>query len=182
MLSVYRLAGPLPGEKVISVIHRDAFIAIKRVIFFLLLLVLPLILMVMIRTLFPDVIFTTWMWPMILLAASAYLFFIWLLFFFSLIDYFLDVWIITDQRIIDVRQHGFFSRSISEMRLSRIQDVSSEQHGFMPTLLHYGNVIVQTASDSNKLFFEEVAHPEHIRDVLMRLTAEKKETAAAQGL
>ncbi len=176
MLSVYRLAGPLAGEKVISVIHRDAFIAVKRVVFFVLLLALPIIVLIMINILFPVLSEQEWIWPAVVIAASAYVFFIWLLFFFSLIDYFLDVWIITDQRIIDIRQKGFFSRSISEVRLNRIQDVSSESAGFLPTVLHFGNVIVQTASENSKLFFEEVANPEHIRDMLMRLTHERKDT------
>lgn len=173
MLAVYHLSDPLPGEKVITVIHRDAFIAVKRVIFFVLLLAIPVVLMLMITNLFPQLAERLWLWPTLLLATSAYVFYIWLLFFFTMIDYILDVWIITDHRIIDVRQNGFFSRSVSEMRLGRIQDVSSEIHGFWPTMLHYGNVIVQTAGESNKLFFEEVAHPEHIRDILMELTHDK---------
>jgi len=41
-------------------------------------------------------------------------------------------------------------------------------------LLHYGNVIVQTANDTNKLYFEQVANPEHIRDTLMKLMSDKK--------
>lgn len=173
MLTVYHLADALPGEKVITVIHRDAFIAVKRVLSFALLLALPIALIAMINNLFPALSERIWAWPALLLALSAYLFFIWLLFFFSLIDYILDVWIITDKRIIDIRQNGFFSRTISEMHLSRVQDVSSETHGFFPTFLKYGNVIVQTAGEHNKLFFEEVNHPEHIRDILMKIVSEQ---------
>jgi hypothetical protein len=130
MLAVYHLPDALPGEKVITVVHRDAFIAVKRVVFFVLLLTLPVILLMGIATLFPSLGERVWLWPSLLLAVSAYVFFVWLLFFFSLVDFILDVWIITDQRIIDVRQNGFFSRSVSEVRLSRIQDISSEIHGF----------------------------------------------------
>jgi len=173
MLSTYRLPDALPGEQIKAVIHRDAFIAVKRVIFFALLLAAPVLLIAMINLLFPSLIEAIWVWPALLLAASAYVFFVWLLFFFSLLDYMLDVWIITDRRVIDVRQSGFFSRSISEVKIDRIQDVSSEMTGFLPTMLKYGNVIVQTASEQSKLFFEEVNHPEHVRDMLTKLMAEK---------
>ena len=170
MLHIYRLPDALPGEQVISIVHRDAFIAVKRVIFFFLLLALPIVVIAMILFLFPALLETLWLWPLTLLIASAYLFFVWLLFFFSLVDYFLDVWIITDRRVIDVRQNGFFSRSISELKLDKIQDISSDTQGFFPTVLKYGNVIVQSASEQNKLFFEEVPNPEDIRDKLMKLT------------
>jgi len=174
MLALYYFAAPLPGEKVIKVIHRDVFIVLKRILFFILLLLIPVIVTAMINFLFPALIEVMWVWPALVLASSAYLLFIWLLFFFSLIDYILDVWIITDQRIIDVRQKGFFSRSVSEVRHDHIQDISSEISGFFPTILKYGNVIVQSAGEQNKLFFEEVPNPESIRDMLMKMTTPKK--------
>jgi hypothetical protein len=46
--------------------------------------------------------------PLIGLSVSAYYLFAWLFFFFSFIDYYLDVWIITSERIIDIQQNGFF--------------------------------------------------------------------------
>jgi hypothetical protein len=170
MLATYRLPDPLAGEKVISVVHRDAFIAVKQTLFFILLLALPIIVFIMLNSFFPNLTGIIWLWPILLISASAYLLFIWLLFFFSLVDYFLDVWIITDIRVIDVRQNGFFSRSIFEVRLDHIQDVSSQTKGFWQTVLKFGNVIVQTASETNPIIFEQVAKPESIRDTLVKLT------------
>lgn len=167
---------PLAGETAVKIIHRHPFIAIKRIIFFILLLTIPLIIIVMINNLFPDLASAVWVWPTLLLGISGYLFFIWLLFFFSLVDYFLDIWIVTNQRIIDVRQQGFFSRSSSELRLNNIQDISSEIRGFLPTMLKYGNVIVETAGNQDKLFFEQVASPEQVRDLLMKLSGDSRGT------
>ncbi len=92
----------------------------------------------------------------------------------------MDVWIITDVRVVDVKQEGLFSRSISEVRLDRIQDISSNTSGFFQTFLKYGNVTVQTASENNKLFFEEIPRPDHVRDVLVDLT--HKDTVKSQSL
>ncbi len=175
MLLHYRLPDALPGETVIRVVHRDLFIVLKRIVLFVILLALPVALVAMVSNLFPQVMSTSIGWPLIALSVSGYLLFIWLLFFFSIIDFILDVWIVTDQRIIDVRQSGFFSRRISEQRIARIQDVSSEMHGFFGTLLKYGNVTVQSAGQENKLFFEEVPHPEDIRDLLTRLSTQAAE-------
>ncbi len=171
MLSAYRLAGPLPGEKVVTILHRDIFIVLKRILLFIVLLALPVALLFMLNRLFPALNQGLIVWPIIVMSASAYLLFIWLLFFFSIIDYLLDVWIITDQRIIDIRQSGFFSRTISELRLSRIQDITSDVSGVWATIFKYGNLKVQTAAQEEKFHFEEVGHPERVRDLLIRLSS-----------
>ena len=128
----------------------------------------------MIDFLFPFLLANAWLWPILLLASSAYLLFIWLLFFFSLLDYFLDIWVITNMRVIDVRQDGFFSRSTSEIRVEWIQDISSDSEGFFATVFRYGNVTVQTAGQHNSLLFEQVPNPENIRDLLMQMVNKKE--------
>ncbi len=169
---MYHLPNPLPGEIVLQVIHRDAFVALKRIALFILLIALPLGLLYMLDQLFPGLRASIIAWPIIALSASAYLFFVWLLFFFSIIDYLLDVWVITNERIIDIEQNGFFSRSIAEQHISKIQDVSSDVHGFWPTVWQYGNVTVQTAGEFGKFHLEEIPHPERIRDMLIKMSSQ----------
>jgi hypothetical protein len=171
MLNLYRLPHPMPGEQVIRIIHRDTFIALKRVGLFIVLLVLPMIVLSMMSQLFPNANDTGILAIIILISLSIYLLFIWLLFFFSIIDYLLDIWVITDKRIIDVQQNGFFSRVISEQMVAKIQDISSDTHGFWPTVWKYGNLTVQTAAQTNKFYFEEISDPEEVRDLLIRLSA-----------
>ena len=36
------------------------------------------------------------------------------------------MWIITNDRILDIEQHGLFARTVSELRLHRVQDVTAE--------------------------------------------------------
>jgi len=171
MLHLYHLPHPMPGEKVIRIIHRDVFIALKRVGLFALLLALPVVVLLMINDILPSTDDFGIVTIIILLSLSVYLLFIWLLFFFSIIDYILDIWVITDKRIIDVQQNGFFSRVISEQMVVKIQDITSDTHGFWPTVWKYGNLTVQTAAEQNKFYFEEISDPEEVRDLLIRLAA-----------
>lgn len=171
MMHLYKLPKPMPNEKVIRIIHRDVFIALKRVGLFILLLALPAVVLLMINDILPSADDFGIVTIIILLSLSVYLLFIWLLFFFSIIDYFLDIWIITDKRIIDIQQNGFFSRAISEQMVAKIQDISSDTHGFWPTVWKYGNLTVQTAAQTNKFYFEEISNPEEVRDLLIRLAA-----------
>jgi membrane protease YdiL (CAAX protease family) len=60
--------------------------------------------------------------------------------------YYLDVWIITDRRIILIDQVGFFNRNVSIFRLERLQDIEFYIKGVIPTILNFGTLRAQTAS------------------------------------
>ena len=59
--------------------------------------------------------------------------------------YYLDLWIVTDRRIILVDQIHFFSRNVSVFRLERMQDIEYSVKGIIPTLLNFGSLKAQTA-------------------------------------
>ncbi len=85
--------------------------------------------------------------------------------------YALDVWIVTDRRIIDSTQHGFFNRTISELHLSRVQDISTQTKGIIPTFLKFGDLQVQTAGTEEKFKFFQIPNPGKVKDTIMKLTA-----------
>ncbi len=66
--------------------------------------------------------------------------------------YFLDLWIITDRRIITVDQVHFFNRKVSSFRLERLQDIKVTIKGIIPTFLNYGTLRAQTASAAESNF------------------------------
>jgi uncharacterized membrane protein YdbT with pleckstrin-like domain len=106
---------------------------------------------------------------------------IWALFFLIWIDYYFDVWIVTSERIINVEQKGLFSREISELQLEKIQDISTEVLGVIPTFLNYGNIFIQTAGEKERFLFRCVPNPYHIKDAIMSLQ-EKKQCKSATEL
>ncbi len=174
MLSIYRLPNKIKNEKIVKVLRRDLFILVKKIIFSSILLILPLTFFGIVLEMYPDLLKGQISYPFVLLLGSAYYIFIWLFFFFSFIDYYLDVWIITNERIIDVQQKGFFSRVIAEQRLYRIQDVASEVHGFFPTVLKYGEVHIQTAGTRQRFLFHEIPNPEKVRNTIIKLAEKSK--------
>jgi len=88
-----------------------------------------------------SVFFTAW-WLLINWMGLAY---IWT-------QYYLDIWVITDRRIIDIDQKRLFSRSIGSFRLERLQDMNVEIPGFLATIFNYGDIQAQTASGSEEEF------------------------------
>lgn len=95
--------------------------------------------------------------------------FIWFSGFFIWIDYWFDMWIITDQRIVNIEQRGLFVREISELHLDRVQDVTAEVSGLIPSILNYGDVVVQTAGEQDYFRFRQVPDPNGIKDAIMKL-------------
>lgn len=71
-----------------------------------------------------------------------------------------DVYILTNYRIIDVEQQGFFSRSFAETTLNNIQDISHEVTGVAATVFNYGTIVVQTAGASPDISLNQIGHPQ----------------------
>ena len=104
--------------------------------------------------------------------SSTLVVFIWFFAFFIWIDYWFDIWIITDQRIVNVEQRGLFVREISELNLPKVQDVTSEVVGIIPSILNFGDVFVQTAGEQERFVFHQVPDPNRIKDMLMKMVHE----------
>lgn len=137
----------MPGEKIIKIIRKDLFVLLGKFIMVAVLAGLPVLVGYIMLSVYPNLLEGEISYPLIVLAVSGYGLFIWLFLFFSFIDYYLDVWLITNERIIDIKQEGFFSRTVSELKLFQIQDVTSELKGFFKFVFRYGDVYVQTAGE-----------------------------------
>jgi hypothetical protein len=99
----------------------------------------------------------------------------------------LDVWIVTDKRIVNIEQIALFQRSVSELEHSKIQDITSEIHGILPTLFRYGYIYIQTAGETQRFVFKQVPNPVKTRNIIMKLQKKaimrekKKEKAIMEG-
>lgn len=98
---------------------------------------------------------------------SIWLLLVWIYFFISWTDYYLDVWLLTTEKVIDVDQKGIFHREVSSFHLDRIQDVTIEVPGFLPTLLDYGHLHVQTAGDQREFIIYNAARPGEVKKKIL---------------
>ena len=115
--------------------------------------------------------------PLLVLVASSYYLLIWLGFMAQFVDYYLDSWIVTTDKIYDIEQNGLFSRVTAELELSKIQDITSEVKGIIPTIFNYGNVYIQTAAETDRFDFEQVHRPDDIRKAILELVEKQRTTA-----
>jgi len=87
---------------------------------------------------------------------------------------YLDVWTLTTERIVSREQKGLFNRVVSELDLTRIQDITVEQKGFVGTILQYGDIYIQSAGEKERFVFQKVPDPYHISKIIQELDEEAK--------
>lgn len=94
-----------------------------------------------------------------------------LLFSPSWIAWFYSVFIVTDQRLIQITQKGLFHRSVVDLSLGQIQMVNYEISGLQQTLLGFGTIMMQTYVGD--LIIHDVHHPSRIQRRLLKILREE---------
>jgi uncharacterized membrane protein YdbT with pleckstrin-like domain len=85
----------------------------------------------------------------------------------SWIGWHFSVFIMTDQRFIQITQKGLFHRSVADLTLAQIQSVNYEVAGLQETLLGFGTIKMQTYVGD--LTIHEVSHPARIQKQLLTI-------------
>ncbi|MEK7083217.1 MAG: PH domain-containing protein [Patescibacteria group bacterium] len=82
-------------------------------------------------------------------------------------NYYLDIFIITNQRVIDIEQLGLFARDVTSAPLQNIEDIKVEIIGILPSLLDFGNLHIQTAAAMREITIYGIHRPNKIRDLII---------------
>jgi membrane protein YdbS with pleckstrin-like domain len=109
---------------------------------------------------------------------TVWLTILWVLFFVEWTDYYLDVWVITNRRVIDIDHIGLFSRDVSTVRLEDIEDITTELHGVLAITLKFGTITLQTAGSKNEFYLLNATDPEMARKVIHELVTDAKKVFA----
>ncbi len=162
-------------EKIVLTARRHPITFVPYVIFFLLLLVVPLGLhWLLINSPLSSYTENPAGYAVAVLAGSVYYLSCFLFFYTNFVTFHLDMWIVTNDRLLDMEQKSLFSRVISELDLYQVQDATSEVSGFFPSVFNYGNLSLQTAGTVERFIFKNVANPNKLRQLILDLSAEDK--------
>ena len=141
--------GQRKGEEVICVFRRHIVTSIKGFLFFL----------VMIGVGFLPKI----MWP-----DDDRMFVVWIVFvivgllgmIYSYILWHFSYYLVTNQRLRQVRQKGLFKRTVVDLELDNIQSISYGVPGMFGSMFDYGTILIQTGVGD--LTLSMVSHPESV--------------------
>lgn len=170
-----------PDEHVILFLRRHWFALLSIFAAFILLVGIPLTVGFYFQQTFILWMEHTLIGPLLAVGGSIYFLSIWLFAFIEFTDYYLDTWIITNERIINIEQEGLFHRTASELDLAAVQDTTAEIRGILQTVFTYGQVYVQTAGEKGRFHFKNIDNPEHVKELVTRLVEEDKRRIAALG-
>lgn len=146
-------------EKIILMLRQHPILNIKWIFFGAILFLLPFIVVKtgvldLLPRGYPLVVVMTWY-----LISFAYViegFFKW----------YFNVFFVTTRRVIDVDFFNLIDRRVSDAEIEKIQDVTYSTSGALGTTLNYGDVLIQTASETQQISFEKVPNPEKVADIL----------------
>jgi hypothetical protein len=169
-----------PNEHVILFLRRHWIIMLRLILMAIILLLAPLLIYygvpVIQSVMDNESIFALWM-----LFVSSYYLFVFLFLFNNFLNYYLDIWIITNNRVISVEQKSLFTRVFSEKDLDNMQDITSSIKGFIPTLLNYGEVYIQTAAEKERFVFKQIPNADDVARRISNLVQESEHKNRSTG-
>lgn len=90
-------------------------------------------------------------------------------FFQSFLNWFFNVYVITNKKILDMDFRGVLYKHISETTLDNIEDMTSQVSGTLGVVFNIGDVYIQTAGEVPEFDFENLDDPAKVRDILADL-------------
>lgn len=161
-----------PNEKILIVLHRHWIVVIAKIAVIIFLFLFSLIIIPVLISM--DVVTKEWVGPALFFFVM-YLMLILLMIFIIWINYYLDSWIITTDRVIDIDQKSLFYREVSEFMLDRVEDVTVEIPGMIATFFRYGNIRIQTAGEK-PFTIREVSHIYEAKRIILENTRRRGTT------
>lgn len=88
----------------------------------------------------------------------------------SFIGWFFNIYIVTNERIIDIDFFYLLYKKFSEAELTKIQDINYTSGGLLAAVFNFGNVVVETAGEAPNIDFELIPFPEKVVETIRELT------------
>lgn len=131
--------GQHEGEEVEMVFHQHPLVMRKALIVGLLVIMLAVVPLD-----FPQIYSVEWlpgvllkiMWIAVLAVFAAW--------FYRWIGWYYTIYIVTNRRIMEIKQKGFFDRQVEEWQLDNISSVNYHVGGFQAVLFGYGDITART--------------------------------------
>lgn len=90
--------------------------------------------------------------------------------FFAWMNWHFSVYVVTNQRFIQIKHHGLWKHSVVDLGLDKIQMISFEIGGFQQALLGSGTIVIQTYV--GELVIHDVHKPSHIQKRMSHILRE----------
>jgi len=171
-----------PNEKVLVVIRKHAIVYVKIIIIFLVVIVLFLSIFLSIWFSYYSASDNSNATVIVSLFSCLYLLFGLLFSMIAWINEQFDLFVVTNQRLLDITQISFLDRTVSSTPLEQIQDATSHVQGLFATIMNFGNLEIQTAAGDASVFrIDHIHDPGSKSRRILDLVNERKKQIGANG-
>lgn len=170
--------GQEDGEKVVLLLRAHLVTLVPALLAIIFLSVLPLVISPVLVLLGVDlssqlsslqIFLIVLFWYLVVFAYTFYKFIFW----------YFNIYLLTNERIVDFDFRGLLHKETSYAKLSQVQDITPKTIGFFGTFFHYGDIYIQTASAKPEFEFHHVPRPNEVANKI--LEEGRKEEGEAPG-
>ncbi|MEP7217253.1 MAG: PH domain-containing protein [Anaerolineaceae bacterium] len=86
--------------------------------------------------------------------------------YFTWFRYQNDIWVVTNQRIIDSTKYNWIKQRIASADLVDVEDISVIREGLLATMFNYGDLRVQTAGEIGNFVLAGIPGPSEVLAVV----------------
>lgn len=94
--------------------------------------------------------------------------------FANFLTWYFNVYIVTNERIVDIDWYGLLYKQLSSTQINKVQDVTYKQGGVLDTFFDFGTVLIQTAGTDPNFEFERVPKPNQVVEQINHIIENQK--------
>lgn len=132
--------GQHEGETVQLVFHQHPLVMRKQLIYGLLAILaglMPLLITPTFEATYTLIDASAQFAVAVAVGVAAYWFYTWVGWYYS-------VYIVSNERLVEIKQKGFFNRKVTEFGLDKVQNVNYHIKGFQAVIFQFGDIVAQT--------------------------------------
>lgn len=92
---------------------------------------------------------------------------------FNILNWYFNVGIITNKRVIDIDFYAILYKEITTAQLGKIEDITVKSGGFFQSFFDYGSIFVQTAGSEVNVEFSNIPRPSKAAHIINQLLSRK---------
>lgn len=92
----------------------------------------------------------------------------------NFLNWYFNVYIVTNQRLIDVDFYSLVYKEVSDTPLENIQDMTYSMGGLIRALFNYGDILIQTAAEKQQFEFQAIPKPAWVVEKINQLITKNK--------
>lgn len=81
---------------------------------------------------------------------------------YHFVDWYFDVWLITNQGVVSVTRNGFFDVTTQRIDYHLIEDISYQIKGVLRTMLNFGDITIDRMSANTSIVLCDAANPKKL--------------------